>query len=187
MPGKRPGRHDEAVIALCIEEVAELLLAWLQETDPSDDPDRIQECREHARKLLIGLCTDDDGYKLAKRLDDYLGYKPDSQLVDALEQIWSIRYKAYEKVVAEWVAREGIVIPEAYMGKTVKFRSGPNPGQGEITKFYPESARVLIFCPEKGHVREGVGSHGVVIDWENVEELPDLPKYPNELQLGDGR
>jgi hypothetical protein len=41
--------------------------------------------------------------------------------------------------------------------------------EGEIVKIDDELATYLVFCPAAGHVREGLGTHGVIFPFEDVE------------------
>lgn len=183
MPSARPLAHGAAVNTLCIEEVAQMLLSWLRETEPKGEAS-LDECRDDARKLLERYSTYDDGYDMARFLENHCGYEPNASLVDVLEGIWVKRAHAYAEVVAQWVREEGIVMPESYMNQKVRFKLGEGIAEGEIVKFYPDMAKVLIYCPEQGHVRDGRGVQGCVVNWEAVEELSGMPKWPGELTLG---
>lgn len=171
------------MMEIFLDKVAELLYKWNHEGE--NDSVTMEECKEHAYELLGHRLIQGDGYQLAKYLDDRLGYHDaDTSLVEYMDTVPSLREAAHRRVVAAWVERENIVIPEAYKNKTVTFeRGGGESLQGEVVEIYPKEARVLICCASEGHVKEGMGTHGMIIDWEKVEEIPGLPKWPNELLL----
>lgn len=60
--------------------------------------------------------------------------------------------------------------PTFKLGDRVRFEhhGRQRPVDGEVTKIDAARAKYVVYCASLGHVREGVGSHGIFVDFERV-------------------
>jgi len=188
MPSRRPGRYSAEVLAVAAHEIGKKLLEWVDASiGSSARTTTLEECVEDALDMLEQKRgTIYDGYELARYLEEYHHYSPDSQLVDILEDAWGEITNAHDEAVWDWVSRENVAVPEAYLGKTVNFTFMGERNSGDIIEIKARVAKVVI-SPEMGHEMKSdkPSAVGIVVDWEDVEELPGLPKWAGELPLGE--
>ena len=154
---KRPKLNDDAVIALVSNELAINVADWIGSTD---DIDQIESDLKKALKY-----SSLDGYDLAKRLDYY---DPDTELVNILDEADSMMYSAYNIICRKWVSDNGLVGPE--IGASVSFTFYGKRIEGEVVNNY-DYGQSSVFCESLGHVREGFGTHSVVVNWDDLTEV----------------
>ena len=160
----RPTEKDEAVKILAAVEVENMLQKWFK--DSAEEPE--YDLKEVAR-YLIERPSYKNGYELAKDIESEFGfYGIDADLVETLD---SVGYAVNKAVIAEtkkWVEENKIVCPFP-IGQKVMVKKDKE--EGEVNKIYEGEAKVCVFMPQKGHVREGTGSHGCVYKYEDVEPV----------------
>ena len=125
---------------------------------------------EVCKDLLDALegALDFDGYEIAKRLESRY-WETDRELVDILDEAWDFAEEAYKEVIRDW-RRAYQVKPKYKIGDHVAVRAGNPPSirDGEIEAVNEVRAQYCVYIPSLGHVREGVGTHGIMMDWESV-------------------
>lgn len=162
----RPTRDDPFVINETSERVCDEIMEWLKCN--GEDFDR-KEILEHAKEIIMQSWGIYDGYYLAKKLEFKYSYCPDTDLVDRLDGTRSIINIAYEKCVTKWI-QENNILPKINVGTKVKFKHKKDECEGEIYKIDNVGGTYYIFCEQLGHVKEGPGTHGEVVNWEIIEE-----------------
>ena len=155
----RPKRSDDAVIAAAAKKLAPAVREWLNDET---------ELKDIEADLAQAMKYDSDGYDIARHLDGQ--YSPDAALVEILDGAGYAKISASSKAEAEWVKANNLQPPA--IGSMVSFtgRYGITAGgvvSGEVTKNHPDG-KSTIFCASQGHVREGVGTHGTIIEWERL-------------------
>lgn len=121
-------------------------------------------------ELSDACACNDDGYGVARDLDNRHMWDVDSELVDILDAVAFERIKAHDRSVEAWVLREGVK-PEHALGQRVQFRFqkwDKVSNVGEVIEVDERKAKYLVFCESLGHVRNGVGTHGVYVPFEET-------------------
>lgn len=67
-------------------------------------------------------CHSDDGYVLAKMLDDQYNFHPDTQLVNLLDEFSSLKKTVYRKAIGKWVLDNNLSLPSDIFAR--RFRHG---------------------------------------------------------------
>lgn len=165
----RPSRHGSLVLTLA----ATKLMARLKESRPdvfdpsngwSDDETRAQLAE------AIGSSWHGDGYEIAKALE-HNGWDVDTQLVNELDG--GCLEEAFEEVIESWIAECGIA-PALAVGTTVTVNPNIAKGRearadGQITDIDIRRGTYTVCVPAWGHVKAGLGTHGRIWPWEEVE------------------
>lgn len=165
----RPKRFDPEVEARHVKLIEPSIKKLLAESSHSPEDDLDSVMKDVARAMRYAS----DGYRVAKSLED-AGWDVDTSLVATLDSLVFERTTALAELEAKWVKDSGAVIPFT-LGQSVRITAKDSPkshGQvGEVAKVYPKHARVLVRVPALGHVREGNGTHGLVLNVEDVEAV----------------
>jgi hypothetical protein len=114
-----------------------------------------------ADDLTKALRWHTDGYELASELDSY---SPDAALVEILDDADHLIRSEHEKACIAWVEANGLKGPE--IGTQVKHKRGGEE-LGTVTKNWPDGRSTVGF-PTLGHVTEGTGCHGFILEWETL-------------------
>jgi hypothetical protein len=158
----RPNSQSAEVLAMVANDLMPHILQW----GKWDENDR--EAQEVAAQLLEVLGGRDDGYKMAKTLEDRHYWDSDAELVDILEG--ADFHSANRTAVMAWITDNGVKA-NFEAGRQVEVKTSPRESllrKGEIAKIY-EDGNYCVMVPELGHVREGLGTHGLIFSWEDVE------------------
>lgn len=119
------------------EELYPEITAWLK--DDNDD-------KEWSITQLVGaLSYADDGYEVAKRLEDE-GWAPDAELVDILSNARDLRYTIAQKKEEEWVSSNGFK-PLYAENEIVKIDSPKSRRHGDIgviSIVYPKTLKYAV-------------------------------------------
>lgn len=171
---KRPTLFDESVIQAVAVAMAPKIIQW--------DPDGSYDQTELVADLVkaFGDAYDWDAYKIARALDD-AGWEVDASLVDLLDAAASHAYQARDIAIREWIKANG-VRPAFKVGDMVQTKRRTNGFEGEITRIDEDMGRYLVFSEARGHVRQGQGTHGTYMDFEDAEEM----KHAGGNQCGGG-
>lgn len=164
-PPKRPTKKDGVVIDEASEIVCNDVMQWLEN---NNDHSKREEVIDQLKEVLKNDFGCYDGYDLAKSLDDYHAYCPDADLVDRLDKTCYIISEAHAKAVKKWI-RDYDIRPKFKIGDKVKFVFEMRTYEGEIYKI-DDGGKYMIFCEKLGHVKKGVGTNGIVLEWEVVEQ-----------------
>lgn len=169
----RPTDRDESVIEACIAEVADEIVEWQGSTHRSEETE-LQEVKEDLRKLFR-YGVKDDGYKMARTLDD-MGWDCDSELVEILDSAWASESRVLTRVIKEWVKREDIK-PAHSIGDWVVYKHYKHGEvQVEITKINEEKAEYQLTSEALGHIKEGdsrQGTLGFIVPFEEVDTVEE--------------
>lgn len=154
---------------LC-DAVAVDLYPMLRQWYPESNPDSAEEER-YVRQLSDALWTSlGDGYAAAKYLDEISGWDIDSDAVKVLsEAAWKLRER-YEKEVARWVSERDLK-PALRIGDEVGFEHNRALYRGEIAQVDEKHGTYWVFSAALGHVKEGTGSHSIILPYEAVEKV----------------
>ena len=156
MKTPRPNTSDPNILRLAAQKLAPEVVEWMGDGTPPDDV---------IDDIVKAIRYNHDGYQIAKRMDDY---EPDSALVEILESAYHYKSSAHNTACIEWVETEGLEPPP--IGASAKHTTKPESGLGTITRNWPEGRSTVSF-PTLGHVTEGCGCHGLILDWEKLEIL----------------
>lgn len=151
----RPTGRDESVIRKAAELSLPEFKRWANEASGSDEV--------MLNDLLACIRWGHDGYARAKRIEIY-GYEPDAELVEILDSIdvW----RAEREAVAKWVKEFDVKAPFP-IGALVVIAGG----SGEIMAHDEAQGTSTVFVEAMGHVREGNGTHGLIVAWEKLKAL----------------
>lgn len=165
---KRPSHYDEKIDQEVAQALLPKVLQWLRsrgEDEPTD------EDKQDILAQLTDACRlHDDGYEVAKCLDDRHMWESDSELVDLLDEVAFARIRSHEKAVEAWVQQHGVV-PQYSVGQRVAFKQrrwDKEAVTGEVTAVREKTAQYLVFCESLGHVRAGCGTHGTYVAFEDA-------------------
>jgi hypothetical protein len=165
----RPKEYTEEEHKLACAELAKEVMDWKGNDGSYDE----------VLEDLIDVCNSrDNGYEMAKRLDNYHSWEVDPELVEILDGFDSELYGVHQQTIKNWVQNNDIQ-PDYKIKDLVKFTSyGENSKdhsfEGTITRINREYATYVIYVPEMGHVKMGEdssGTTGIIIDYEKVTEL----------------
>lgn len=156
----RPQRRDPEIIQIAAAKLAAVIVKeWIDDGTPVEDV---------AKDLERAMRWDDDGYAIAKKLDGY--YDPDARLVDLLDQAGHLIRVAHDEACREWVKTVGAEPPA--VGARVTCEAPRCAGVGEIVVNHPDGRSTVCF-PDAGHVKQGSGTHGFVLEWEKLTILSE--------------
>ena len=113
---ERPNRNDTAILKAAATEIAIRCAEWAGDgSEPDEWVDDLCEALRYGR---------DDGYELAKYLDDRAGVTPDAELVDILSDAWHVVSRVYNAALAAWSEATGFA-PAFNVGDRVHTPRGP--------------------------------------------------------------
>lgn len=158
----RPGLQSPEVLAMVANGLMPRILQW------GDWSENDREAQEVAGQILKVLEYSRDGYEMAKSLEERFYWDSDAELVDILEGAdW---HSANRSAVMAWI-KDNNITAKLEVGRLVEVKTSPRESvlrSGEIAQIY-EDGNYCVMVPELGHVREGLGTHGLVFAWEAVE------------------
>ncbi len=151
----RPSPRDEDVISLALDKLTPRVISWLNEPNP-DIPG--------IRADLAANINARNGYEFARDLERRHWSGIDCRLVEILDGAdWDVS-DAVNQLTEKWI--EGYrVFPANSIGANVKWREH----SGEITAIDLKRGKYTMFCPGSAHVREGMGTHGFIVPWEEID------------------
>jgi hypothetical protein len=103
-----------------------------------------------------------DGYALATHLKDTVYLEPDSELVDILDGVSTIKDSLTKEIIGQWTKENFLEIPSDVIGKKVNVKQGNNKYENHcITTIRPDTYEVTVSddINKKG---------GWVIRYENI-------------------
>lgn len=111
----------------------------------------------------------DDGYRLARELEDECGISPDSELVDILDGVQYEMYTLIGNAVKEWVKKYELTL-DFEVGQKVRAEVNIlGQFEFEIVKLYPETMQYGLWN-ESTSFSKGAGH--TIVDSEKVTLLP---------------
>lgn len=157
-PSSACGRDRRDLIAA----VGALLTGW--SSSCADDPDDLIEM---ATDVIDHY--DDDGYSLAKMLEDSYFLSPDTELVNELDTVLGLKRTAHKASIKRWVEENAIKCPFK-IGSIVRTDSVKG-GTGEVYEINESEATCCVRFERLGHVKSGTGTHGKILKYEEMLEV----------------
>ncbi len=162
----RPKRSDPEVHAAAVDGMWPPVREWIEGRDrggPIDD-DEAEQSKECLRSALE---WEECGYKIAVVLERD-GWDPDAELVEILSRWAAVLSDAHHDAVAEWVKANGIKC-QFQVGAMVNVS---RLGVGEVVRVNDDDATITVFYKSRGHVREGSGTRGHLVAYEDAVAAP---------------
>lgn len=164
MEKPRPSYNDNRVVEGAAKKLLPSVIKWLKnngDQNPEDEESGILADLESAIRY------ETDAYRMAYNL--HKGYwEPDYELVEILSGASFLMDDSYRDLVEEWVTANDIK-PQYSIEAQVTLDVNGKSVTGEIVQILAATAQYVIHCPELGHVKKGVGTHGLVINYEDVD------------------
>ena len=86
-----------------------------------------------------------DGYALATHLKDTVYLEPDSELVDILDGVSTIKDSLTKEIIGQWTKENFLEIPSDVIGKKVNVKQGYNKYENHyITTIRPDTYEVTV-------------------------------------------
>lgn len=165
----RPCQTDDAVLDAAAELLTKRVFHLWGKDAPNTEDERQRVTRDLREVLLSG-----NGYERARELDR-MGYFPNAELVELLDDADMDVLRAHDAAVEKWVREHGVTVPVA-VGQKVRITVDGKPVDGEVIRVDAKQAMVTVYCPSLGHVRSGEsatgGTLGVCVPAERFEALP---------------
>ena len=88
---------------------------------------------------------DTDGYHLAEFLKENVYIEPNSELVDILDGVQSVKYSLTTEIIGQWTKENFLEIPSDVIGKKVNAKQGYSKYENHyITGIKPETYEVTV-------------------------------------------
>jgi len=165
-PSTRPNKHDDDIITAVAMAIAKRL-----NHGGSGNEDDMAEGIAEAIKDNPGA----DGYELARKLDDNGWIEVDFSMCEELDGVFGEMMGIVREKTKEWVGANGIK-PKNNLGDLVEITQGGRQYNGEIIQIYADQAEYVVNVPDLGHIKDGLGTHGCIIKFEDMHELSADPK-----------
>lgn len=158
--GQRPKESDPDVIQAAARALAERLRSEFSAEDfPSPDTET---------ELAGVIGRQHDGYDIAKHLERSHGWNIDAATVEILDEADYAISSAQRQMEARWVELAKPT-PSLAIGARVRHRIRWEDHDVEVTAIDAKQGKYTVLVEALGHVREGVGTHGFIVNWEEVE------------------
>lgn len=157
---ERPSKRSEQVRQEAAKIMAPKVLKWIGDNDMDD-----ADLATVENDLQEAMQYNDDGYDVARFLETFKYYFPDSELVGILDEAVGEILAVHRRFCIEWVKTSGMAPPA--IGSKVTHSHGR--GVGEIARNYEDGTSCVCF-PDMGHDPNpgDVGVHGLVLPWEEL-------------------
>lgn len=128
-----------------------------------------------------------DGYRIARELEQSHHWECDMAIVEELDTASAVVSQLVRNLTAEWVEKNAIR-PKLRVGEATSVETYDNSNRrgrfdGEVLVIDEKHATYTIMIPALGHVREGQGTHGIIVPYE---QLHDLAAPAEEFALASG-
>lgn len=164
---KRPAYATESVRRRAAEMLLPDVQEWLGDASDSEAVLRDQTCA-----LEYGEA---DGFELAEKLKRAHWDGVDAFLVEILDDASFRLHEAHAEQVKEWVRAHDLQLA-LQIGDPVLAKVRAATYKGEISRLLPDTAQYSVFIPVLGHVRHGIGTNGLILGFEDVTKLDEVPK-----------
>lgn len=169
MSKPRPQSHDPDVVQRHMALIRERVAGFLRSIN---DEVNLDTAMQDVQKAMH---YESDGYRIAQSLES-LGWEANAELVSVMDSLALERSQALAEAEQEWVKSQGTPKSGLVVGAQVRIIRG-HPTQtgncGEVLRIDDASAKCLVMVPDLGHVRTGQGTHGFLINIEDVEIVQD--------------
>ena len=175
-PALRPSRPREKDADVIQEAVKVALPRFIEYCESGGGETRGLD--EDLTALLGGFYT--DGYAMARRLEREFHWAEDRELVDLCDGLGNALCDAHRKIVKEWI--DAFNVQPRFKIDTLVYVVVPckkndriqrEKLEGTITAVDEARGEYTVYVPYLGHVRAGLGTHGVILAWEAVEAVND--------------
>lgn len=138
---------DDAMTLEMHKEISEILQNWEKDLTPEDAFDIAKEIPHHAFR--------ENGYELAKRLENDAGISPDSELVESLDCIYYKYGRILTAHIKNWVSKNNLTL-KLPIGSIVEFVDTTNGKTiiGEITRHFADELNYGIWWDGCNMVKE---------------------------------
>lgn len=161
----RPQRTDQAVIAIAVASQIKEVLQWVETPKATES-----EMTEIIAELTKAASTHpNDTLLMAEYLKDKHHWDINRSLIDVLDDLDSAIFHGERKAVSDWVKLYAIA-PGRSIGEPITFNQNGKEVSGEISAVDEVRATYTVFCPTDGHVRSGIGVHGYIIPFEDLDD-----------------
>lgn len=160
IPESRPDFNHPKIKETALRAILPEVIEWM------GDEGQLHSEQEILDDLI--KCSDmfSDGYEIAKKLERVCGWSCDSELVEILNDVAHQFHNACDELQAQWVEKHQITLDKP-VGTVVTYKGN----EGTITRLEVTRAKYIVNVPALGHVKEGVGTLGVVLDKEVLDTL----------------
>lgn len=108
-----------------------------------------------------------DGYKLANVLDGEYHWEVDSETVETMDGAYAQLHRLQTAAVKEWVEKFQLK-PIYSVGQEVRITHQRKEYVGVIKEVKADVLTYVVYVQELGHVETGLGTHGLVIEEEQI-------------------
>ena len=164
-PPERPTWQNETILATVAHEIV------------AEIPDVARDATAYIDvvKALKNHAPFWDAYLLARYLDDHFSWICNAESVEACEMARGAIAIHLGRAVATWVTAYGIQ-PRYKVGNSVRITTrGPDRHEheydGEVVGVDGAHAEYTVMIPALGHVRSGLGAHGIRVPFEQLHPL----------------
>jgi hypothetical protein len=171
---KRPSYQDRQINVQVARRLLPRFAALAQDwASPAEVERELIDTLEHSAPLY-------DAYCMAKYLESNHGWASDAELVAMLDYAEMEAYSIREEAIAEWV-KVNAIRPKKTIGEMVRVTTPAPDGvrkefDGEIIGVNEQVATYTVMVSELVHVRTGVGTHGVIVPFEDFHDLAMPPE-----------
>lgn len=151
----RPTELDPEVIEMALSKILPAVVEW----DRTGGGNSTEE--EIANDLREEIGIHRDGYEFCRELEKHKHWDCDRELVDILDS--ADMSGALREMEKRWVAAYQ-VFPGQLIGNQITWEGNT----AEITALHADG-KYTVFVPALGHVKSGLGTHGIIIPWERVD------------------
>lgn len=176
--GWRPRLEDPASRALAASLMAPQIAAWLEKKDEfSPTPDVSEEGLELAARMLLETASEDeDGYRLARKLETAFGIKPDAELVDILSKWNETLDRATSDLEKRKVAELKIEPPFGFAAKAIYTDQDGHRVDGIAFRVANDTDARVAFVSDENPMDEGPDLSVIAVELENIEVTGPAPE-----------
>ncbi len=163
----RPTRYSDDMLHATAKELAKSVHRWQNNNSNFTDKE-MQEIEDDLLYTLDDNSPELDGYKLSRTLEKDKYWDADSDLVDILGQAEMMMYALHRKAVIQWV-KDNDIQPRLAVETKVSISYRGKRCDGEITRVDRQHAEYTVCIESEGHVRTGMGTHGTIAAFEELD------------------
>ena len=156
----RPGYSAPEVFISVVDRLMPEIMRWgkFEEHEAESVAEQVLSAFKH---------EDQDGYRLARYLEKYGSWDSDSELSEILEG--ADFYRCHKEATKAWI-KDNSAVPSFVVGRevSVKERRQSEMLTGKIRDI-TDDGMYCVMVPSLGHVESGLGTHGLLFPWEDVE------------------
>lgn len=132
-----------------------------------------------------------DPYDMARELEDYGCWRRGSYLMDIMGSFRAAVHTAHKDAMKRWATANREQLREPELGELVETDKIWTRGSlselhsyvGKITSVNHDEAYATVCISSLGHVEEGLGTHGRILGWEQLQPADLTVTDDNELSF----